>query len=438
MTTTTRHTLSRRGFLGLAGAGAVGAGLAMAGCAPSSGGSAAGSSGSDSGGDTTGGDFTFASWSLSEEAAEPTVQGLIDTYSTASGGVVTGVSYPYNDYLNQLLLQVRGGEFTGAAQLDIAWLATLASLGKLRDLGEVAEGRGYTDTALASGQVDGTQYGLPWATGAVGPIANQAFLDQAGVTEHPATIADFEAALREIKKLGNGIIPYAAMTKAAQLKDIFIWMETFGSPLVEGEKTTIGDDASVEAVAWYKRLYDEGLIAADIDRFDARALFSQGRVAVYDDAIASKSKVVADATDPSLVDTITPMTRPVLNAGDTPRSLLWGYVVTVVDGEGADPAADFAQWLTSDPEASARYFDELFLPPTTEEALASDAVQGDEFTTLFTERITATATPSPFWRFPQYIQMESVVAEQVQAVLVGTASPTDAMKTAGDAVQALM
>lgn len=57
--------------------------------------------------------------------------------------------------------------------------------------------------------------------------------------------------------------------------------------------------------------------------------------------------------------------------------------------------------------------------------------------TAFGERITATATPNPFWPFPQYAQMETVVAEQVQAVLVGKASPADAMKAAGKSVQAL-
>lgn len=430
-------TYTRRTVLQMLGLGAGAASLAA--CAPSGGGSTSRSSGDASadGGNTTT-EFSFGSWTLNEEAGKPVIQGLLDSYGKANGVTVKGVSYPFNEYLNQLTLQARGGQFKGAAQLDIAWLGALASLGTLKDLGPLADGRGYTEAALASGQHGGAQLGLPWTTGAIGLVSNSDILDRAGVSASPKTIDDFEAALVKIKALGDGMIPYAAATKVAQLKDILTWMETFGSPLLDGDTVTIGDDPSVEAVTWYKSLYDQGLIAPDVDRFDARALFGQGRAAIYDDAIVGKAAVTKDSPVPDLAAKLDPLARPVLKAGDDPRSLLWGHVVVVIDGEGSDTAADFAQWITSDPETTIGYFEDLSLPPTTQEALKSDVVQGDAYTTTFTERITATATPSPFWRFPQYAQMESAVAEQVQAVLVGGTSPADAMAAAGRAVQGLI
>jgi multiple sugar transport system substrate-binding protein len=263
-------------------------------------------------------------------------------------------------------------------------------------------------------------------------------LSRAGITEFPETIEDFEAALVELKGLGGGVVPYAASTKVAQLKDILFWMKTFGCTLLDGDKVTIGDDASVEAVTWYKKLYDQKLIAPDVDRFDARALFGQGRAAIYDDAIVGKGAVIKDSPDKQLADKLDPVARPVLKSGDDPQAQLWGHVIVVVEGEAANTATSFARWLTSDQAATDEFFAKLALPPTTEKGLASDAVANDPFTKAFSERITKTASQNPFWRFPEYAQMETVIAEQVQAVLIGSSSPADAMTTAGEQVQALV
>jgi multiple sugar transport system substrate-binding protein len=426
------HTaLSRRDVLRLAavlGAGATGLG-SLAACAPSA-------DGPDE--DTAKGatNFSFASWSLADNASKAKIEQLMKAYGSKAGITVNGVPLAYNTYLNQLTLQIRGGQLTGAAQTDIAWLAGLAALGKLRDLGEAAKGGGYTEPALTSGQVEGKQVGLPWTTAAIGLIANKELMQKAGISTAPATITDFESALRELK--GQGVIPYAASTKVAQLKDILIWMQTFGSPLLDGDNVTVGDDASIEAVTWYKKLYDERLIAPDVERVDARTLFAQGKTAMYDDAIVGRDFAVKGSPDKSIADKLDPIPRPVKTAGEKPRAVQWGHAVIVVEGEGANTATEYAKWLTSDEQTVLGYFKDLGLPPTTSKALESTEVQNDAFTAQFTERITTTATPNPFWKFPQYAQIESVISEHVQGVLVGNAKPADAMRQAGQAAQALV
>jgi multiple sugar transport system substrate-binding protein len=112
--------------------------------------------------------------------------------------------------------------------------------------------------------------------------------------------------------------------------------------------------------------------------------------------------------------------------------------MVVVNGAGAGTAGEFAQWITSDPAQTVSYFTALGLPPTTEDALNSSAVTGNTFVDTFTEKITKDAAASPLWKYVQYSQMETAIAEQVQAVLIGSAKPADAMKTAGQKVQALI
>jgi len=428
--------MSRRRMLQLLGLGAGTAALAA--CAPSAGGSTGAASAAAGGGAKT--NFAFSSWSFTEEAAAPALEAIVAAYQDKEGVTIKDVSFPYNEYINQLTLQVKGGQFTGAAHVDVAWLGSLAAMGKLQDLSALTEGRGYTDAALTAAQFDGTQYALPWTIGAIGLISNSELLKKVGVENDafPTTVDEFEKTLKDLKALGGGLIPYAASTKAAQLKDILIWMQTFGSPLVDGDTVTIGDDASVEAVTWYKSLYDQKLIAPDVDRFDARSLFAQGRAAIFDDAPVGRGAVTEESPDKDLGSKLNPVSRPVLKAGDTPRALVWGGAIAVVDGEGAATAADFAQFATSDLDTVLADYEVRGLPPVTTEALESDTVKADTFGTLFSERITATASTNPFWKFTAYSQVETEIAEQVQAVLVGKTDPKTAMQKAGEAAQKLI
>lgn len=422
--------LSRRQALGLSGVG-LGA-LTLSAC----GGSDAGGGEAPSG--DSGEDFHFTSFALSEDPPSAWIEETLAGYQEEHDLTVTTTADSYNDALNQILLRARGGELSGVVQLNLEWLAPMVATGKLVDLAEYTSGIDYTEAALGTGQLEDTQYGLPWTTAAIGLIANSELLEKAGVAETPVTLDEFADTLRAVKELGGDMVPYAASTGVAQLKDFVFWLETFGSTLMEDGSCTLGDDASVAAMEWYKGLYDEGLIAAGTDRNAARNLFSQGRTAFYDDAPIGAAIVVANSPDADIQSKMAPTPRPVLAAGDTPRALAWGNLLVVVDGPGAVSGAEFTQWITSDPEVALEYFEVSSSPPVTETGLAADVIQDDPFLSAFTEKITATASTSPLWAYPEYAQLETAVAEAVQAALLGKQSPAEAMAGAGKAIDSLL
>lgn len=386
-----------------------------------------------------GGKFSFTGWSLQEGATRDVIMGAVDAYSAASGAEIEPVTFPYNEYLNQVLLQARGSNVSGVVQLDIAWLAPMAAMGVLKDLGPVAAEVDYTDAALSSGQVNGVQYGLPWTTASIGLVANMALLEEAGVTEIPATIEEFEAALEALKAYDQDVIPYAAMTDTAQLKDIIPWIWTFGGTVIDEDgNAVLNDEGTIAAVEWYASLLERGLIAADMDRFDARQLFAEGRVGFYEDAIVAKSLAAGTAPDSGIAENVVPVPRPVLNEGNVPQALLWGHILVVIDDENGDDAAEFARYITSDEDTVLNYFSQLALPPTTETALASDTVQNDEYVATWSDQITATARTNPFWPYAEAAAMETAMNEQVQAVLTGAASAEDAMNQANEDISDLI
>jgi len=386
-----------------------------------------------------GGEFPFTAWSLQEGATRDVILSAIERYSQASGAQITDVAYPYNEYLNQVLLQARGGNLSGAVQLDIAWLAPLAAMGVLKDLGPFAEGTDYTAAALSSGQIDGVQYGLPWTTASIGMVANQQLLEEAGVTELPVTIEEFEAALEALKAYDPDVIPYAGMTDTAQLKDIIPWIWTFGGQVIDEEgNVALNDEATIAAVEWYASLVERGLVAPDMDRFDARQLFAQGRVGFYDDAIVARGLVTSAAPESGLDQYVVPVPRPVLNEGDVPQALLWGHIIVVIDNENGDAAADFAKWITTDEETVLTYFEQFALPPTTQSALDSEIVQSNTYVADWSSGITATARTNPFWPYTEAAAMETTLNEMVQAVLTGDMSAEEAMNEAHNEIADLM
>lgn len=432
MSTLPTRTVGRRGLLRLAGAGALGlpALAAIGACTPQA------AEPDDDNPNTEADTITFFNWGLNEEATRPVLQKMLDDWSAANDVTVDAAVWPFNEYLDQLTLQIRGGEGAGVAQLSLDWLPQLATFASFADLSEQASAGGYTESALAAGVVDGQQLGLPWTIGSIGMVANSELLASAGVPDPPTTIAEFEETLLALQ--GLDVIPYAGMTKVAQLAgDIVVWMRAFGSPIVDDGTVVIDDDASVEALTWYKSLYDRQLIAPDVDRFDARALFAQGQAAIYDDAIVAKAAVLADSPDPDLEAKLVPMARPVTSSGDTPAHTLWGHVVAVFAGEGAITAARMAGYLTSDPAATGPLFRDLSLPPTTADALSSAEVQQDRFMTEWTELITTTAARNPLSVFQTQSQMNTVLADQVQAVLIGNATAAEALTQAAEEMNGL-
>ena len=65
-------------------------------------------------------------------------------------------------------------------------------------------------------------------------------------------------------------------------------------------------------------------------------------------------------------------------------------------------------------------------------------MKNDKFATDFTSQIGANSSASPFWVYPQFSQMEKVLAEEVQSILIGKKNPKEALTSARDRMNALI
>ena len=423
--TTPSFTVSRRGFLvGGLGLGALGA-LALTGCTPSGGG------GTAAGATST----TFTSWVFGQNAGDA-LRETISDFTAATDIEVKENTYPYLQYLNQIVLKARSGNIGGVAHIDEEWLSTLASAGVLKDLGGVVDDALYPARVMAGGTYERTRYAMPWTQSGIGMVGNRELLAAAGVDPSSiSTVDQFTEALRAVKRLDGSLIPYAPCTAVEQLKDMVPWMWVFGGTIVEDGKVTLGDEGSIAAIEYWKLLLDEGLIQAGIVRDDARTLFAQRRAAIYDDAPQAYGVIPPQSDDPDIAGKMQPMARPAAPAG-TGTNLVWSQPLVAFDE--TDATVELLTSLSTDLDGLERMFTASGQPPTTDEALAAGWFTANTFNTSWNDTVAAASEVNPLWSFPSATAAQTLFNESVEAALKGTVSPKQALSEANDGLTDLL
>lgn len=370
-------------------------------------------------------DLVWAGWSGEEEASKAIFQRMMETYESQSGNSVTWVGWTWADTAQQLLIRTQGGEQLDLAQADIGIFNTIAQAGVLADwneiLGEDFMKATFEQSALDVGNVDGKQLGMPWSMASISMVYNPEILAAAGWDTVPATVAEFEQCLADIKAKNPDVVPYGVSTKDATCAGDFMpWLWTFGGAIFnEDGSVAIDSEAAVACVKWYQSLQQKGLIAMDTGRGEARQLFAQGKVAFYDDAVVAKGQAVNNGVDPDeVVNVCSAMLRPVLNAGDKPQSTMWGHMlVTFKNSEHQAQAAELAQTLVSD-EVALDYFKNNGMPPVTKSAAGLDEVKSDAYLRGFIQS-TATARLEETARLANAGEIKTILTEELQFALLG-------------------
>lgn len=368
--------------------------------------------------------IVWAGWSGEEEASKEIFGRMMDTYETASGNEVTWVGWTWADTAQQLLIRTQGGEQLDIAQVDIGIFNTIAAAGVLADWNEILGADYMSNTfeqsALDVGNVDGQQLAMPWSMASISMVYNPEILAATGWDAVPATIAEFEQCMADIKAYNPDIIPYAVSTKDATCAGDFMpWLWTFGGAIFnEDGSVAINTEAAVACVKWYQGLMEKGYIAMDTGRGEARQSFAQGKVAFYDDAVVAKGQAVNNGVAPEdVVKVCSAMERPVLNAGDKPQSTMWGHMLVVFkNSEYKEQAAELAKTLVSN-EVALDYFKNNGMPPVTKEAAKLDEVTSDAYLNGFMNS-TATARLEETARMTNASEVKSILTEELQYALL--------------------
>ena len=221
-------------------------------------------------------DLTFMSFTFAEEPNKASVQKMMDGFQAATKLSVEPQGYAWGDMQKNILLRVRSNTAPDVAQLSERWLPNYAATKGVVDFNDVF-GKDQlasilAPAALAMGQVNGKQLGIPLMTGSIGMIANKEVLAKAGVDKMPVTIDEFKAALVAVRDKVPNSVPYAMATKNNNsiILDYMLWTWAYGGQIIDSEgNVKVGaSPAGKQALAFMAGLVKDRLAAPEIDRPD--------------------------------------------------------------------------------------------------------------------------------------------------------------------------
>lgn len=413
-------TTGRRSFLKL---GAVGALLA---------GSAACSTTDRSGAADS---LSFTSWGFAETRSSTTMRKVCAVYTDASGLTVDERVYPYDKYLNQLVLAARGGRMTGVVHIDEEWMSALATAGVIKDLGAHVDPTLYPEVIDRAGRFDGVRYAMPWTQSALGIVTNGPMLRDLGVdTSTLSDIDGFTQALRRIKESDASLVPYAPCSAVTQLKDFIPWIWAFGGTVFEKGEVTLGDQGSKDALNHWKMLLDDGLIQAGMDREGARTLFAQQRTPIYDDAPQAIGVIPPQSNDPDIASKMEVLRRPARDGEG--QNLIWSQPLVALDD--GDATMEALRIFSTDLRAQQIAFEGLGNPPTTVEAIESPWFTANQFHERWNHDVVAFSRRNPLWDFPIGSSAQRAHDEAIERGLRGTVSTSQALRDGKEALMDLL
>jgi len=425
--------IGRRAFLGGSLAFTALGALSLAGCSPSPG------SGGATGGTTAQpgtGTVSFTSWVFGQDSAGP-LRDTVSAFSSDSGIKVAEDTYPYAQFLDQVVLKGRSGNVSGIAHIDEEWLSTLVTAGLVKSLDSLFDASVYPDRMKSAGVLDGSRYSLPWTQSAIGIVSNRGLLEDLGVDTGSASTPDgFADMLREIKSRDSALVPYAPCTNVAQLKDFVPWIIAFGGTVYEDGEVTLGDAGSVAAVEYWKMLLDEGLIQSGLVRDDSRQLFAQQRTPLYDDAPQAVGIIPGQSNDADIASKMHPFARPKASGGTAASNLVWSQPLVAFDD--TEDSRELLTYLSTDESALRTMFEATGQPPTTTAALAADWFTSNPFNTEWNDTVASNSKVNPLWAFPAASAAQTTFNETIEPILAGTVSAKDGLAQAKAALEDLL
>ncbi|MFS0735105.1 extracellular solute-binding protein [Microbacterium sp. 1P10UB] len=353
----------------VASAALVAGALALSGCG----------AGGDSGGGSDGGDVTMSLWHNSttgpgKEFWETTVA----DFEAANPGVTIEIQSVQNEDLDgKLQTALNAGDAPDLfLQRGGGKMAAMVKAGQLKDLTDAISGPAKDEipqAAYSANTLDGKVYALPVAVLPGGLFYSQDLFTQAGITETPTTMEEFDDTVSKLK--AAGIAPVALGAKDAW--PAAHWYYWFA--LRECSADTLAQAAD------QKNFDDECWVAAgeDLEKFAATQPFNEGFLTTSaQQGAGSSAGLVANrqasmelmgAWDPGVISSLTPDAKPLPDLGwfpfpeisggnGEPGSMMGGVDGYSCSVDAPDACVDFLNYLgTSDVQTN--YYKAFNAPP---------------------------------------------------------------------------
>ena len=341
---------------------------------------------------------------------------------------------PYQSLLQKLIASVAGGNGPDLVRTDIIWMPQLAKIGALVSTDDIVAQRKSEFYAgpLATCAYKGNYYGLPLDTNTRVVYYNKTLFSHAGVSQPPATTADFKTVASKISALGKNIFGYAE--GGLDPWDTLPWIWSFGGAVTDANYTKatgyINGPQSVAALEFLVDLYK--------NRDLSPSILGSGNLST-DDALG-KNQVGMILDGPWVPPTLQQgypnlqYGMALMPAGPSGQSasVVGGEDITIMAAsKNIDAAKAFMQFMTSE---QAQVLMGITGQMPVLKSLAGDSRLPSYFS-IYDQQLQ-TAYPRPVT--PNYTKIETILTDAFNRALRSEASAQAALDSAAQQIDPLL
>lgn len=389
------------------------------------------------------GEITLEYWQYSFDSKVNLMDELIKEFEEANPGIkVKQTNFPYDQYNEQVAVQVPAGRGPDVINLFYGWVPTYVDAGYLQPLPQDAFPHEEIESEffplVEATKMDGEYWTIPTAVRTLALFYNKDLFEEAGLDPDspPTTWEELEEyAVKLTKADSNGRLEQSGMAwEPAQqghqwLRD-GLTRQAGGEVLSEDRKEVIwGDDpAGLEAFKyWLSFPTDLGTSEQGFYTDDVTAFVTE-KAAMNVDGSFRIGTLQNDA--PDLNYAVAPLPG---NVEQSTNASFWTNGITAkVEGEKLDAAVKFLQFLTSD-EVMERWLDEIGELPAKEAVAMQDKYVNDEIYGPFIESLPYANAHF----FVDETKERELVINAANKVLMEGADPEDAFHELVESTQAL-
>lgn len=355
----------------------------------------------------------------SEPGQKVALQELISEFEKTNNATVELTELSWNDGKVKLQAAFNSGAPPDVVELGSDWVAQFSSAGVLMALPSDAKALGrYVQYSIAPVMWQGRAYAYPWVIDTRILYVNDALIEAAGWKGPIATMDDLLSVAEAVHSKGsNGWGANGADAHRLYKKILpFIW--SYGGDVLDKDgRPILNSTENIKALTMYASLARSGYVET---QRQLDAAFLQGKIAVWNSGSWLSKKIHANT---SL--SVTPILMPGTGAGPGISFAGGEYLAVSSATTNTQLSRDLVLFLTAGrqslrfcskvPEAGFPADREFYKDPS----LVIDPVKAVFATQLDNARMTPV--------HPRWLDIESALEDAVVRVLLGEASPEEAL-----------
>ena len=395
-------------------------------------------------GSATAEDLTLNALYMKQAAySEDDIRAMTTAFEKGNPGVHVNLEFVPYEALHDKIVAAQGAGSSGydVVLFDVIWPAEFGKKGFLQDVTARIPADfndKIYDGAWTTVDYDGKRWGMPWILDTKYLFYNIDMLKQAGIAEPPKTFAELSADAKIIKD--KGIVKFPIVWSWAQAEAMICDYTTLVAAnqgtFFDGDKPAFDKGGSLDAVKYMKQSLDDGLTNPNSREYleeDVRKVFTSGEAAfalnwtyMYNLANDPKESKIAGKVG------IVPSPGVEGKSAASAVNGSMGLGITA-NSQHADDAWKYITYMTA--QETQNKYAKLSLP-------IWKASYDDPAVTAGQEKLIAAAKSSIGAMFarpatPSYPELSAILQKKIQEVLLGQATPEDAMQDAAKSASKL-